>query len=54
MLRVMSIHVSNFTPQVKEIRNQSQILGNRFHVTLRIVTPVGMQKHHNMSSIQSA
>jgi len=32
---------SNFIPQVKEARNQSQNLnGNRFHVTLRIVSPI--------------
>jgi len=33
------MYSSNFNPQVKEARNQSQILiGNRFHVTLRIVS----------------
>jgi len=31
---------SNFTQQVKQARNLSQILiGNQFHVTLRIVSP---------------
>ena len=31
---------SNFTPQVKQAMNLGQILiGNRFHVTLRIVSP---------------
>jgi len=39
---------SNFTPQLKEARNQSQIvIGYRFHVTLRIVSPIILFKSLN-------
>jgi len=34
------LYSSNFTSQVEQARNQSQILiGNRFHLTLHIVSP---------------
>jgi len=39
------LYSSKFTPQVKEARNQSQLLiENRFHVTLRIVSPIILSK----------
>jgi len=35
------LYSSNFTPQVKEARiNHKFLIGNRFHVTLRIVSPI--------------